>query len=114
MGVIDGFENDTFIFDARPTYPFLITANRYVPSSTQVQDSYSNNVGLNAFTLIMAHCTGGHKEQWEPTISDLWSQFITHKDVQLREIWSIDCANHGDAALLNEYTLRWGYNVICM
>ena len=32
--------------------------------------------------------------------------------VQIREV-SIDAPNHGDAAVLNEYTLQWGYHPIC-
>lgn len=33
--------------------------------------------------------------------------------VKVREAWSIECPNHGDAAVLNEDALTWGYLPTC-
>jgi len=39
------------------------------------------------------------KETWEPTIEDL---FKFDKGKVIREIWALDCQNHGEACVLNE------------
>lgn len=115
MGAPDGFVGDEFVFDARPSYPLLIKAKRYTPaSSLNVGEAHGSNAHVKGVTLILAHCTGGHKEIWEPTLSDLWTVISTKKDFPIREIWSIDCPNHGEAAVLNEQTLKWGYDFLCM
>ena len=87
------------MFDPRPNYPLLITANRY---------PFSENPG--GLTLVFAHGTGFHKEQWEPTIEDLKKLDDTGI---IREVWSIEAPNHGDSAILNEEVLRLGYTPIC-
>lgn len=96
---------DTFVFDPRPDYPFLLASKRYRPKS--------NNAISKGLTLVFAHGTGYHKEHWEATIEDLWSAVEQTKGVEIREFWSIDCPNHGDSAVLNEKTLQWGYQDIC-
>ncbi|TDL20709.1 alpha/beta-hydrolase [Rickenella mellea] len=95
--------SESFIFDPRPNYPFLVTAKRYRKGQTQ------RNSSAGGYTLIFAHGTGFHKEQWEPTIEHLWEQVSASKGIDIREVWSIDCPNHGDAAILNETTLQWVY-----
>jgi hydroxymethylglutaryl-CoA lyase len=96
-------ESKTFVFDPRPNYPLLITANRY-PFS---EDS-------EGLTLVFAHGTGFHKEQWEPTIEDLKKLLEDDRAVtKIREVWSIEAPNHGDSAILNEEVLRLGYTPIC-
>ncbi|KAF5337468.1 hypothetical protein D9757_002417 [Collybiopsis confluens] len=94
--------SEAYVFDPRPYYPLLSTIKRFWhPSWTDSQD------GL---TLIFAHGTGFHKEQWEPTIEDLLAIIDQqHANIKIREIWTIDAPNHGEAALLNEKTLQWGY-----
>jgi hypothetical protein len=84
-----------------PRYAFRISAKRYLPHTPR-------NDGL---TLIFAHGTGFHKEQWEVAIDELFGLFEAEgkkKGVRLREAWSLDCPNHGDAAVLNEEALEWG------
>ncbi|SJL10133.1 uncharacterized protein ARMOST_13517 [Armillaria ostoyae] len=93
----------SYVFDPRPSYPLVSTLKRYwKPSSPFLEDS-------DALTLIFAHGTGFHKEQWEPTIEDLFSYIETRGGLKIREVWSIDASNHGDAAILNEEVLQWGY-----
>jgi hypothetical protein len=63
----------SYVYDPRPNYPLLITAKRYwIPDA-----SYDND----ALTLIFAHGTGFHKENWEPTIDD------PHSRVTAEEGW---------------------------
>jgi len=99
--------SQSYTFDPRPNYPLLITAKRYWnPSSPSFSDP-------NALTLIFTHGTGFHKEQWEPAIDDLYNLLDRRGSATVREIWSIDAPNHGDAAILNEKALTWGYHPIC-
>ncbi|KAG5340402.1 hypothetical protein C0989_001725 [Termitomyces sp. Mn162] len=94
-------------FDPRPNYPLLITAKRYWKADSKHLNDPS------ALTLILTHGTGFHKEQWEPTIDELYA-LLDRKDssTKVREVWSIDAPNHGDAAVLNEDILRIGYEPI--
>lgn len=104
-----GLESKSYIFDPRPHYPLRITAKKYWnPNSPYLHDE-------SAFTLIFAHGTGFHKEQWEPTIDDLNELLGEEKGekVRVREYWSIDAPNHGDAAVLNEDVLQFGYEPTC-
>ncbi|KAF8958329.1 hypothetical protein BDZ97DRAFT_1842168 [Flammula alnicola] len=105
-----GFSTKSYVFDPRPSYPLLSVVKRY----WKPQSAYLNDP--EALTLIFAHATGFHKEQWEPVIDDL--QAIIDKGAgktKIREIWTIDAPNHGDSAELNEETLKLGYGrfVLC-
>lgn len=92
-------QSQSFVFDPRPDYPLVSTVKRYWrPNSPYLADA-------DAFTLIFVHGTNFHKEIWEPTIDDLFAM----KGGKIRDVWSIDAPNHGDAAMLNEEVLQWGY-----
>ncbi|KAJ6597532.1 Alpha/beta hydrolase fold-1 [Mycena vulgaris] len=96
--------SQSYVFDPRPNFPLLLTAKRYwAPSSPYLDDP-------EAFTLIFGHATGFHKEHYEPTLEELYN--LIPGGPKIRECWSIDCPNHGDAAVLNEDTLRRGYEPI--
>ena len=100
-------QHESYICDARPNYPLLITAKRYWSPEFTSDDA-------RALTLALTHGTGYHKEQWEPTIDDLLEILRRQKsNIKIREIWTIDAPNHGDAASLNEETLRWVYEPVC-
>ena len=101
--------SQSYVFDPRPNYPLLVTAKRYwVPNSPHLNDP-------DAITLIFAHATGFHKEHWEPTLDDLHTLLATNSSsVKVQDMWSIDAPNHGDAAVLNEKALKWGYDPVCM
>jgi hypothetical protein len=96
-----------YVFDPRPNFPLIITAKRYWHPTESAPD------GL---TAIFAHGTSFTKESWEPTIDDIYGLIARKKggNVKIREMWSIDCPSHGEAAYYNEKTLRRGYDLVCM
>lgn len=100
-------QTESYVFDPRPQYPLVVTAKRYWHPE-HCDDS------ADAFTIICTHCTGAHKEQWEPTFQDFYDALKdgTHPP-KVREIWCLDCPNHGDAAVINESELAWGYSEVC-
>ena len=130
---------EPFVFDCPPTPSAIchrnasdgrlkITAKRYT-----LENSADNAEG---FTLLFAHCIGSRKsgsvenhsgtdrphelkkkkdkEQWEPTISRLFHQ-QKHKCAvrRIREAWSFDWQNHGDAAILNQKAIESLPDCIC-
>lgn len=103
------FSCKSYVFDPRPSYPLLSAVKQYwIPNSPHATDP-------DALTLVFTHGAGFHKEQWEATINDL--QAILDKGegkTKIREIWTIDAPNHGDSAVLNEETLKLGYESSCM
>lgn len=105
---MDALTYESYVFDPRPRYPLLTTAKRYWHPQLFSDDP-------DALTLVFTHGTGFHKEQWEPTFEHLCEllERSGHPNIKLREIWSIDCPNHGDAAILNEEELSWGYSEVC-
>ncbi|KAF5372547.1 hypothetical protein D9758_005199 [Tetrapyrgos nigripes] len=104
-------QSESFIFDPRPFIPLVTTVKRYWGPSTTLNDD-----NPTALTLIFAHGTGFHKEHWEPSIEDLYDiveqQSNPASRLRIREVWSIDAPNHGDAAVLNEGVLQWSYEPI--
>ncbi|EPS93424.1 hypothetical protein FOMPIDRAFT_1170528 [Fomitopsis schrenkii] len=95
--------SEAYVCDPRPDYPFLITAKRYTAPACVPEDT-------DALTLVFAHGTGYHKEHWEPTLEHIFEHATRDGRVKIRDAWAIDCPNHGDAAVLNERTLLWGYD----
>ncbi|KAF9068271.1 Alpha/beta hydrolase fold-1 [Rhodocollybia butyracea] len=94
--------SESYVWDPRPYYPLVSTVKRYWKSSWQ-----------DGLTLVFAHGTGFGKEHWEPTIDDLLDIIEQQQPkIKIREIWSIDAPNHGDAAILNEEKLQWGYEPV--
>lgn len=99
--------SQSYVLDPRPHYPLVIPAKRYWKSESPFLDD------PNALTLIFTHGTGFHKEQWEPTMDDLYELLGTGQRVKVREMWGIECPNHGDGGILNEEVLKWGYDPTC-
>ncbi|KAJ7159495.1 Alpha/beta hydrolase fold-1 [Mycena filopes] len=109
---MSALSSQSYVFDPRPDIPLLITAKRYWdPASPDAADP-------TALTLIFGHATGFHKETVEPALDDLYALLQQNGATEssarpkIREAWSIECPNHGEAALLNEATLRWGYEPV--
>ncbi|KAI0654112.1 alpha/beta-hydrolase [Cubamyces menziesii] len=95
-------QSKPYVFDARPTFPLLVTARQYWTSDCSRDDP-------DAVTLVFAHATGFHKEHWEPTLEHLLAHLRDQGSFKVRDAWCIDAPNHGEAAKLNERTLQWGY-----
>ncbi|KAI0833801.1 alpha/beta-hydrolase [Trametes gibbosa] len=76
----------------RATGGLKLVAKRYVPHDSHDHDGY---------TLLLFHCAGSHKEVWEPTIEAMLSTTPTSSRLPIREIWSFDMQNHGQAATAN-------------
>ncbi|KAJ3552510.1 hypothetical protein NM688_g4115 [Phlebia brevispora] len=77
-----------------------MAARRYLPSGSSLSAA-----GL---TLLCLHGIGSHKELWEPILENVF-QHRCAADAKLpsiREIWLLDCQNHGDSALLNA-SIEW-------
>jgi hypothetical protein len=55
------------------------------------------------------------KEQWEPVIEKLYKLLQKlDKAHRIREAWSFDWQNHGDAAILNRQLLKVRAGGVCM
>ena len=92
----------SYVFDPRPRYPLVATAKGYWHPQPHSEDP-------DALTFIFAHGIGFYNEQWEPTLEFLYDILSRNEGVKIREAWSIDCPNHGDASALKEEELSWGY-----
>ncbi|KAL0948892.1 hypothetical protein HGRIS_009008 [Hohenbuehelia grisea] len=82
-------------------YPFYILAKRYWLPAFE-----ANASDPEALTLILLHSTSFHKEAWEPSLEDLFQLASRQKTVKIREAWTLDCPNHGDAAQLNDEVFK--------
>lgn len=96
---------EEYVFNPRPQFPFVTTMKRYP------------NLGdeRNGFTLIVTHGTGFPKEVWEPVIERVFStENAKPNGLHIREAWTVDAPNHGDAAALNAAALESGaYDLTC-
>ena len=83
-------------------WPLATTAKRYwLPELT------ANAEDPNALTLVLLHSTSFHKETWEPSLEKLLTLSAqADSKVKIREAWSLDCPNHGEAGHLNERLLN--------
>ncbi|KAF7791568.1 hypothetical protein EIP86_002584 [Pleurotus ostreatoroseus] len=74
----------------------ICAANRYTPNQPSPQ--------WGGYTLVFAHCSSAHKEQWNVTIPKLLD--LTADSSTIHEAWALDLPSHGDSALLNQEKLR--------
>lgn len=95
-------QHESYVFDPRPDFPLRLTAKRYWHPATATE------AGL---TVILSHGTSFMKESWEPTLEEFYA---LGGGRGIREMWSIDCPNHGEAVFLNESILQYGYSDMCM
>jgi hypothetical protein len=98
-------QSQSYVFDARPHYPLLVSVKRYWVPEFESKDA-------DAATLVFAHATGFHKELWEPVLEELYA-VSSGTNSKIRDAWAIDCPNHGESAVLNEETLSTGYKPVC-
>ncbi|KAF8199250.1 Alpha/beta hydrolase fold-1 [Mycena galopus ATCC 62051] len=87
----------SIIFDPAPDQRALkLTAKCYTPET-------SDSKGL---TLLCAHGAGAHKEQWEPTLEQIFRMQKTgNYSFSIRDAWSVDWQSHGEGAVVNEAAL---------
>nr|VWO99701.1 Pre-mRNA-splicing ATP-dependent RNA helicase PRP28 (EC [Ganoderma boninense] len=87
-----------------PDSGLSVSANRY--SHCPADSVHPPDDGI---TLVFAHCSSAHKEQWEPTISRLFDLSATSNTLspqwRIREAWSLDAQSHGDSAVINQHAL---------
>ncbi|CDO75137.1 hypothetical protein BN946_scf184772.g4 [Trametes cinnabarina] len=61
----------------------------------------------HGLTLLFFHCAGSHKESWEPMLAELLSaKSHGHRIPAVREAWSFEMQNHGEAAIMNDAALK--------
>ncbi|KAG6873602.1 hypothetical protein C0995_013975 [Termitomyces sp. Mi166 len=86
----------------RDGWPLITAAKRYwLPELTGNADD------PDALTLVLLHSTSFHKETWEPSLEKLLTLSAQPgSKVKIREAWSLDCPNHGEAGHLNEPVLN--------
>ncbi|KAI0828202.1 hypothetical protein BC628DRAFT_1409294 [Trametes gibbosa] len=61
-----------------PHIPLLVTARQYWSADCARDDP-------DALTLVFAHATGLHKEQWEPTLAHLFALLRTSRKAKIRD-----------------------------
>ncbi|KAF5319886.1 hypothetical protein D9758_017851 [Tetrapyrgos nigripes] len=90
-----------FKVDNRPADPLQVLATRYDPPPAL------NCVRRdNGYTLVFLHATGMHKETWEVTIERLYKLAASSQNFFIQDIFSIECPNHGESAVLNQEALK--------
>lgn len=84
-------------------YPLYITAKRYF-----VKELEEFERDADAVTVLALHSTSFHKETWEPTLEVLFEVLVRNGTgkVKVREVWAVDCPNHGQAGVLNREVLK--------
>ncbi|GAA5983710.1 hypothetical protein JCM10908_000389 [Rhodotorula pacifica] len=84
----------------------VLVGNRYKPPPTPRKSAAGPGL-----TLVFSHANGFYKEVWEPVLADLVAE-LEQRDSALpvEEIWSLDCAVQGDAAVLNEDAIGNNFN----
>ncbi|KAF4615960.1 hypothetical protein D9613_011251 [Agrocybe pediades] len=75
--------------------PLICPMKRYTDTLRMVEDRHAPGV-----ILLLGHGAGFFKETWEPTIEDIFA--LDKKRKRVREVWALDCQNHGEACVLNE------------
>ncbi|KAG8964820.1 hypothetical protein FRC00_001018 [Tulasnella sp. 408] len=91
------------VLEPTQNYPFAVTAKCYTPPPDLQAEGDNDTI-----TLILTHASGMHKECWEPTLALIFQhQASSPRAVpRIREAWSIESPNHGEAAMLNEKILH--------
>ncbi|KAG5341574.1 hypothetical protein C0989_009276 [Termitomyces sp. Mn162] len=112
------------------SFTFRIAATDLQSTAKRYTSRFSSRNGL---TLLFAHCVGSRtfttahapcfiraeldsldKEQWEPTIEQIF-RLQQQKDQRdrIREAWAFDWQSHGDAAIINARVLDSRKDAVC-
>jgi hypothetical protein len=96
-------------------YPLYVTAKRYYAKEMQVGDDKGGlDLDFDTVTIIALHSTSFHKETWEPTLEALFESVSAagagrKGKVRIREVWAVDCPNHGYSGILNREMLKTAF-----
>ncbi|KDR79162.1 hypothetical protein GALMADRAFT_243049 [Galerina marginata CBS 339.88] len=95
---------EKIVLEPSPSYPLYTLATRH---SIGPRDTYNSS----DLVLICLHAVGCHKEAWDPTIDHLFNleRKSLHRHGRIREVYSIDCPNHGESAIVNAEILNTHY-----
>ncbi|KAJ6518728.1 Alpha/beta hydrolase fold-1 [Mycena sanguinolenta] len=78
------------------SYPFHVLATRYSFNG----NPYGNSD--DAFTLILFHALGAHKETWQVTVNRIFELCSSGASrVKIRDIFSLESPNHGRSSEIN-------------
>ncbi|KAF8956585.1 alpha/beta-hydrolase [Flammula alnicola] len=98
---------EKLILEPSESYPLYVLATRYSANPPPQSNS------LDDYTLICLHAVGSHKESWEVTIQHLLNLECKsghHAHPRIREVYIIECPNHGESAILNADILAKHYS----
>jgi len=106
---------ETLSLPATELFPLQVLATRYRTGDVSVPESVEDG-----YTLVCMHAVGLHKETWQAVARHLLSS-ITKDSVGrphylghiIREIYAIECPNHGESALVNKEILQTRYKDTC-
>ncbi|KAJ6623661.1 hypothetical protein B0H10DRAFT_1786051 [Mycena sp. CBHHK59/15] len=74
-----------------------LTANCYTPAASDPR----------GMTLLCAHGAGTHKEQWEPTLEQVFLKLKAQNlESRIHEVWAVNWQCHGAGAIINETALK--------
>ncbi|KAJ7610200.1 alpha/beta-hydrolase [Roridomyces roridus] len=106
-------QRSSLIFNPGPDECGLkLAAKRYIPRTTTP----------DGLTLLFAHNSGGHKEEWEPTLEEMLARQNPTR-LKIREVWSVDWQSHGEAGRINAPQLEnrgpvslheWAYGIAAL
>jgi len=95
--------SSTSVSPERHVFPLLATLGGI--AVTLECSAWCYPVSQTGLTLIITHSISGHKEQYHTAITRLLS-LRERATYDIREIWTIDFPNHGEAAILNRRILE--------
>ncbi|RPD56181.1 hypothetical protein L226DRAFT_613735 [Lentinus tigrinus ALCF2SS1-7] len=82
-----------------PDSGLFVSANNYTP--TQQPEHASGEV-----TLVFAHCSSAHKDQWEDTVARLFHISAASNQLsqswRVRDAWALDAQGYGDSPILGK------------
>ncbi|KAI5121764.1 hypothetical protein M0805_009575 [Coniferiporia weirii] len=110
--------SEIILVDSTSTFDLNVLGSKFTPSpSSPFANVFSSDCSDDdAITIVFFHATGFFKETWEPLITRLLAlasgsgsesseKAFGNSNLKIRDIYSIECPNHGESAILNERVL---------
>jgi pimeloyl-ACP methyl ester carboxylesterase len=92
---------ESIMFSSPDVSDLKLPVKHYTPHAVKTVSPHPG------FTLLFAHASGMHKEQWEPCIEILLASPKVH------DAWSFDWPSHGHGAEVNAATLQAREHPMC-